>query len=61
MTYRSGPEWEKRFSMEKIDHPDAVLPRYHAPEFLIEDYIRHQVNLFKIVECSRLGTLFLAK
>ncbi|XP_066914807.1 uncharacterized protein [Clytia hemisphaerica] len=46
LTYRSGPEWEKRFKTEKINHPDAVLPRYHEPEFLIEDYIRHQGETF---------------
>lgn len=46
LTYRSGPEWEKRFRTEKVNHPDVTLPRYHGPEFLIEDYIRHQGESF---------------
>lgn len=44
LTYRSGPEWEKRFKSEK--KPDIIVPRYDGPEFLIEDYIRHQGESF---------------
>ena len=52
LTYRSGPEWEKRFQSEKI--PNIGVSTYHAPEFLIEDYIRHQV----IFQCNRMYRYF---
>lgn len=44
LTYRSGPEWDERFKTMKVDDPDNSLPRYRSTEFLIEDYIRHQVK-----------------
>ena len=45
LTYRSGPEWSKRFDRKKINQ-HVHLPRYTGSEFAIEDYIRHQGESF---------------
>ena len=48
LTYRSGPEWTERFNTKKINNPSIKLPRYDGCEFLVEDYIRHQVIFYFI-------------
>ena len=45
LTYRSGPEWNERFGRKRVDDDNVRLPRIDAPEFKIEDYIRHQVGI----------------
>ena len=43
MTYRSGPEWDERFSRKRIDpNEDPAL----CPTFLIESYLDYQ-GLYK--------------
>lgn len=43
ITYRSGPEWEDRFGLDRID--DAKPPAL-CPDFLIESYLDHQGEKF---------------
>ncbi|TKA29756.1 Serine O-acetyltransferase [Salinomyces thailandicus] len=38
VTYRSGPEWEKRFGRQRAD---ATKPPALCPDFLIETYLDH--------------------
>lgn len=51
ITYRSGPEWDQRFSRQlrplpETDLPAPGFPRTPAlcPDFLIETYLDHQVR-----------------
>ena len=50
ITYRSGPEWEQRFGRrmlsegEKDGAGDPGIPKLR-PDFLIETYLDHQVEL----------------
>lgn len=43
MTYRSGPEWDKRFARNRIDEEAAVTL---CPTFIIESYIEYQGEIF---------------
>lgn len=43
ITYRSGPEWEQRFAMERLD--DNSVPSLR-PDFLIETYLDYQGEKF---------------
>lgn len=43
MTYRSGPEWDQRFSRERID-PGS--PNTLCPTFTIESYLEYQGESF---------------
>ncbi|KAI8052203.1 Alpha/Beta hydrolase protein [Syncephalis plumigaleata] len=43
ITYRSGPEWEKRFGRKRSD--DTMEPAM-CPDFLIETYLDHQGERF---------------
>jgi homoserine acetyltransferase len=49
ISYRSGPEWEKRFSNKRVD-PAAPLSHPHekgfAPDFHVESYLQHQSDSF---------------
>lgn len=52
ISYRSGPEWERRFSNTRVD-PHAPLSRPHgkgfSADFQIESYLAHQCEQF----CTR--------
>lgn len=43
ITYRSGPEWQKRFGLERIQ---GEKEERFSNEFSIEDYIDHQGDKF---------------
>ena len=43
MTYRSGPEWDQRFSRQRID-PSG--PNTLCPTFTIESYLEYQGETF---------------
>lgn len=43
MTYRSGPEWDQRFSRKRID-PNG--PNTLCPTFTIESYLEYQGESF---------------
>ncbi|KAI9293388.1 homoserine O-acetyltransferase [Neoconidiobolus thromboides FSU 785] len=43
ITYRSGPEWEKRFGLQR---QDESVPPALCPDFLIETYLDHQGEKF---------------
>ncbi|RKP23144.1 Alpha/Beta hydrolase protein [Syncephalis pseudoplumigaleata] len=43
ITYRSGPEWERRFGRKRSD--DTIEPTM-CPDFLIETYLDHQGERF---------------
>lgn len=49
ISYRSGPEWEQRFSNERVD-PASPLSLPHqkgfAPDFHVESYLQHQSDSF---------------
>lgn len=56
ITYRSGPEWEKRFGRQRVHHPGcpqrlnsgdesestACWPPTLGPDFTVEAYLEHQ-------------------
>jgi homoserine acetyltransferase len=46
ITYRSGPEWDIRFSRQLRAAPSAAKQRIPAlcPDFLIETYLDHQAS-----------------
>eukprot|EP00123_Amoebidium_parasiticum_P021440 comp6728_c0_seq1/m.2505 comp6728_c0_seq1/g.2505 ORF comp6728_c0_seq1/g.2505 comp6728_c0_seq1/m.2505 type:complete len:442 (-) comp6728_c0_seq1:251-1576(-) len=46
ISYRSGPEWEMRFSNKKEKGTTAPHKRGFGPEFLIESYLDHQGEKF---------------
>ena len=43
MTYRSGPEWEDRFGLKRIDPNHCPTL---CPTFVIESYLEHQGEQF---------------
>eukprot|EP00026_Physarum_polycephalum_P004653 Phypoly_transcript_04675.p1 GENE.Phypoly_transcript_04675~~Phypoly_transcript_04675.p1 ORF type:complete len:451 (-),score=59.07 Phypoly_transcript_04675:82-1434(-) len=44
ITYRSGPEWEERFSRKHIN--ESQSPPTFGPQFQIEGYLNHQGSKF---------------
>lgn len=42
ITYRSGPEWDRRFARER----SGEVPRLLEPEFQVESYLVHQGDRF---------------
>ncbi|VDI73353.1 homoserine O-acetyltransferase [Mytilus galloprovincialis] len=43
ITYRSGPEWDRRFNRDRID---TTCPPTLCPTFSIESYLEHQGESF---------------
>ncbi len=57
ITYRSGPEWDRRFARERVRPRPADL----GPDFQVESYLLHQGDRFVDADFDASSYLYLSK